>query len=469
MGIWFVLFCVIPPAVWWMLSSVMPRTGGDYVFASRALHPSLGFAASFGVTFALALTAIGASPLYGFALAAGQLEATGHILGMAAVTNAGTFIDPFGGGNKPAIYCLGFIVLIIGALFAITGKRLYNKVMWTIFFVGVVGLLVEVPILLTTSHATFVTDYANYYSGGVPGVLSSAAKAGYLPGWTYAASIAAVPLLLINYGPYLFMYNVAGEVKNSKKTYLYGAWGAIFLSAAIFFLLTFLLDRVVGLSFVEAWTAGPGGGYPPVVSALLAVVAPNLYLNIILAAVLLVGNIGFGYLGFAFASRPMFAWSFDRILPAKLSSVNEKFSSPIVAIIVTLAIALCGWTILVYTSFASVILDSLLIKFIGWGIVSLAAIVLPFTRKSIFERSEVNYKIGGLPIISILGTGSFLTFAYYVVNSITTKVFYHPTTAQGSFLIVLFGGAIIFYFIAAAYRKRQGIDISSAFLELPPE
>ncbi len=194
---------------------------------------------------------------------------------MAAVTNAGEFFDPFGTGSKMVIYVLGFIVLIIGALFAITGSRLYNKVMWAIFFVGVVGLAIEVPILLTTSHATFLADYAKYYAGGVPGVFSSAAKAGYLPGWTYAASIAAVPLLLINYGPYLFMYNVTGEVKNSKKTYLYGAWGAIFVSAAIFFLLTFLLDHVMGLSFVEAWTAGPGGGYAPVVSALLAVVYPT--------------------------------------------------------------------------------------------------------------------------------------------------------------------------------------------------
>ena len=133
-------------------------------------------------------------------------ETTGHLLGMAAVTNAGEFFDPFGTGSKMVIYVLGFIVLIIGALFAITGSRLYNKVMWAIFFVGVVGLAIEVPILLTTSHATFLADYAKYYAGGVPGVFSSAAKAGYLPGWTYAASIAAVPLLLINYGPYLFMY-----------------------------------------------------------------------------------------------------------------------------------------------------------------------------------------------------------------------------------------------------------------------
>ncbi len=95
--------------------------------------------------------------------------------------------------------------------------------------------------------------------------------------------------------------------------------------------------------------------------------------------------------------------------------------------------------------------------------------MLPFTRKSIFERSDVKYKVGGLPVISILGTASFLTFAYYIVNSIVTKVFYTPTTQQGSFLIVLFGGALVFYFIASAYRKRQGIDISSAFTELPPE
>lgn len=36
-------------------------------------------------------------------------------------------------------------------------------------------------------------------------------------------------------------------------------------------------------------------------------------------------------------------------------------------------------------------------------------------------------------------------------------------------IIVLYAIFIVGYFVAKAYRKRQGIDISLAFKEIPPE
>jgi basic amino acid/polyamine antiporter, APA family len=473
LSLWVVLFCLIPPFVWWMMTSVMPRTGGDYLFASRGLHPSLGFAASLGITFSVGLTAIGSAPLFAFALASAQLVTAGQVSGSAAATNLGNLLNPFVTGSaENVVWALGIVVLVVGALFAIVGTRFFNKVMWVIFAVGLLGLFIELPILLTTSRAAFDAAFTSYnavtYPQGVSSVFAAAAKAGYVPGTTLAASIAAVPLLFINFGPYYLMYNVAGEVKNARRSFLYGAWGAILLSAAVAFLLTFLLDRVMGLDFVEAYTVA-NSYFAPVVSSLLAYAVPNLAANVLLAIVLLVSNIGFGFLGFMFLSRPMLAWSFDRILPSKLSLVSSRFSSPVVAIIVTLVIAGTGWTLELYTTYAGVILDSLLIKFVGWAIVSLAAIVLPFTQRRLFEESGINYKVGGLPILSLAGLASFLVFAYFVANSITTTVFYTPTTDQGAFLIVLFGGAILYYFLARAYRRSQGIDLSVAFKELPPE
>jgi len=468
LSLWVVLFCLIPPFVWWMLTTVMPRTGGDYLFASRGLHPSLGFAASLGITFSVGLTAIGSAPLFALALGSAQLQTAGQVSGNGAATSLGNFLNPFVTGSaETTVWVLGVVILAIGALFAAVGTRFFNKVMWGIFIVGLLGLVIELPILLTTSKATFDAAYAAYNPGGVSAVFAAAAKDGYVRTTTLAASIAAVPLLFINFGPYYLMYNVAGEVKNARKSFLYGAWGAILLSAAMAFLLTFLLDRAVGLDFVEAYTVAYY--YAPVVSALLAYAVPNLGINVILAIVLLVSNIGFGFLGFMFLSRPMLAWSFDRILPSKLSLVNSRFGSPVVAIAVTLILAASGWTLELYTTYAGVILDSLLIKFVGWAIVSIAAIAIPFRQKKLFQESSVNYKVGGLPVLSIAGFASFLVFAYFVVNSITTTVFYTPTTDQGAFLIVLFGGAIVYYFLARAYRRRQGIDLSLAFKELPPE
>src|SRR5438874_9953103 len=37
------LFCILLALIFASLTSVMPRSGGDYVFTSRILHPSLGW------------------------------------------------------------------------------------------------------------------------------------------------------------------------------------------------------------------------------------------------------------------------------------------------------------------------------------------------------------------------------------------------------------------------------------------
>ena len=55
--LWAFLFAAVPALfaglAYAILSSAMPRAGGSYVFATRALNPYLGFVASFSQWFAL--------------------------------------------------------------------------------------------------------------------------------------------------------------------------------------------------------------------------------------------------------------------------------------------------------------------------------------------------------------------------------------------------------------------------------
>ena len=113
---------------------------------------------------------------------------------------------------------------------------------------------------------------------------------------------------------------------------------------------------------------------------------------------------------------------------------------------------------------------------------SLAAILLPYRRKALFESSLNTKRLFGLPRITLAGLLSLLALAAFVVSILsdpTSGVSLSRTVDAGAgvgipFKMFLFNvgvflsGAVV-YLITATIQKRRGIDISLAYRELPPE
>jgi sterol desaturase/sphingolipid hydroxylase (fatty acid hydroxylase superfamily) len=89
--------------------------------------------------------------------------------------------------------------------------------------------------------------------------------------------------------------------------------------------------------------------------------------------------------------------------------------------------------------------------------------------KSIFEQSPVAYRIGGIPVLSILGVLAAAFVAYLTYLFILDP--FAGATSTPSLVAITIGllAAIAIYFGAYAYRKKQGIDLNLLFREIPVE
>jgi amino acid transporter len=109
--------------------------------------------------------------------------------------------------------------------------------------------------------------------------------------------------------------------------------------------------------------------------------------------------------------------------------------------------------------------------FIQIAIVAISGIIFPFRRKDIFDRSPpaVTKKVGGVPLISILGIvalalSGWLVYAGFMPSYAGTL---NPTFVAFTFSVFIVGAII--YIIASVYRRKTGLPLEMTFTEVPPE
>ena len=468
LAVWAVIAIVIV-LLYWQLTSVMPRSGGDYVFISRVLSSPLGFVASF-LFFVAILISAGSGSYWAFSEAGTQLSFAGQVLGDKGIESLGNFLTPGVSGSPAALMAVGITILAVGAVLVIAGGRLFRIVVYSFFGYGVFTMLLVIAVFLTSSHADFVRAYDGYFQGGVAKVFSDAASADYSPGASLANLGAVVPLLFVSIGPYPVMQFVGGEIRRPHTSLLYGLVLAEGTSIAIWFGLTYMLDKVVGLPFIEAWAIQNGGGSPlsTVPTAFATVLNPSSLLLWLIVIGLFIGNIGWSWLSLVFISRLFLAWSFDRVMPQRLSQVSDRFHTPVNAIVLGAALALIPMYLQYFTSFISAQVNAIFFYSIVWFLAAVSAVLLPFTRRAVYESATVG-KRRGIPLISVLGAVAAALFAYLAYNSVANPaVGPFQTSAQvvvGAVILV----PVAIYALSYRYHKRRGVDLRLAQSQLPPE
>jgi len=478
---------------YWVVGLVMPRTGSDYVWVSRILHPSIGFAWAMiymVIIFLIAYAGEITSYAYAFSI---SLTTSGLVSNSASLTSAGAWWGGSGG-----TYLLALIFTGIFALFAIFGTRYIKGVIYISWIAAIVGMIVMWYILGTTSTTTFVHNWnsliaspsaypnANYSGLEQNGINMAQAAGAQTTATGFNGLLIALPLasLFLFGGNYVNAF--AGEIKNVRKTVPIALFLSLLFGIIYWSVTSTLTLQTVGASWMQhvGYTYNNGGcsclvtaPFPPSQPLVLAVAAyGNNALIYLMFTTYLVGSIAPLFAYFWIPSKYFFAWSFDRVIPNKFASIYERFHTPWLAIIAVVAMAIVFSIPYAFYGWASTFTVGTVIWGILYVIPGIAVTIFPFVKKDLFERSPgfVKSKIGGLPIVSLIGIATTIGFAYLGYIGLSNALY--GGGAVGVFntftyelLIAIVVAGFVIYIASYYYHKSHGIDLSLAFKEIPPE
>jgi len=362
----------------------------------------------------------------------------------------------------------GLVILAIGTALVVAGGRAFKLTIYTFFGYGAFAMLLVLWIFLTSNHAQFVTSYSSHFQGGVTKVMQDAASKGYMPGATLSNLGGVVPLLFVSIGPYPVMQFVGGEIRNPRRSLLYGLVLGELVSIGIWFGLTYLLDSLVGIPFIEAWTVV--NNYSATVpTAFTTVINPSSILLWLIVVGLFIGNIGWSWLALVFISRLFLAWSFDRVIPEGFAHVSDRFHTPSLAIIAGAFIVVIPMYLQFFTSFITAQVNAIFLYSVVWFLAAVSAIVLPFARRSLFEAATGEKKGRGFPLISLLGIVGACLFAYLGFNSIANPAVGSFETPAQIFTAAIVLIPVAIYAVSFWYNRRRGIDMRLLHSQIPPE
>lgn len=455
-----------------MFSAIMPRTGSEYVFLSRTFHPAIGFMASFAAATSQSFwVGIGGYWISQYVLGP-LLSSYGAVTGNATIASIGAWAS-----DPQTHFIFGTVFVILVAALNIRGLRAYLRFQDINWIIGALTGLLLIVIFLFASSSAFQTGFDRYAAAtGIPtyqGTLDLAAESGMPTGFSVTDTLGIIPIIWLIAWASTY---IGGEVRTPVRTQLRATVGGMLLYAGIALGLFFAISRPVTTEFNQAltWLSYNYAGDQtvelyPVFILYAGVLIDNLALFLLVGAGLVLWSYLWIPSAMLIATRAMFAWSFDRVMPDKLSEVHPRYNSPWVAVIV---VAVIGelFLILYHVGVFKFLTPALAYYFVFW-LVSLCGVLFPYLRRTrpLLEGSSVDWRVAGIPVMAICGLVGLVYFTIGLYLMLTNDLLFLNTPEQLLTTGLQFGVPLVLFFIVREYRRRQGLPIDAAFREIPPE
>lgn len=471
-------------------AAAMPRSGGDYVYVSRALHPFLGwllgwsqgmwliffwigFNAWFALTFAVpvALSTIGA--------------ATGQSGWIAASNNLLSSFPVLGITTQWWVLVFGLLINIGFAVLLILGGQSFWR--WQKVFFLLAGLSVILAFVLLLFDGGNIQNAWNAFAAqnkGLPfsQVIPTAVKHGYtLPGgFSLTDTLLMLPWVFFVVGYAQGSAQIGGEVRQAARNQYLAMVGGVLVNGLILALLVIAFTQAVGVNWIGS--VGFLNSNNPTLLNLPGNLSPsfNFIVSLLTGNVLVPLLIGIGFVFWALmgtplselqATRYMLAWAVDRMVPSPLGDVNERFHSPVKAIAFCTVTGTLALIALVTIPQAS-LLGALLAQIGAFILVSIAGIVFPYRLKHVWE-SAGGHRLFGIPSVALAGIGGVIVLgslmALFIFNSTINSTFGVTAQLSLSFMIGVVVVGVLWYIGAYFLNRSRGINVGLAYREIPPE
>ncbi|HYT30013.1 MAG TPA: APC family permease [Actinomycetota bacterium] len=471
-------------------AAAMPRSGGDYVFVSRALHPFVGWLLSFSQGAWLIFFWVGFNAWFALVFAAPvALSTIGAATGHAVWTHASDHLLKqyafLGLHTQWLVILFGSIINVgFGALLIFGGQSYWRWQKVAFLFAGGSILLAILYMLFRGSSIPAAWDHFVSSSGGLRfGQIIPAAKAnGYAGagGFSLRDTLLMLPWVFFVVGYAQGSAQIGGEVKRAARNQYLAMVGGVLVNGAVLALLVILFTHAVGTNWVGSLgflsnnapdKLGLPGGILPGFNFIISLLTSNVFILLFIGIGFVMWALNGTPLSELQATRYMLAWSLDRTVPPAVGEVSDRYHTPVKAIVFATITGEVALVMLTVNASAS-LLGALLAQILAFIVVSVAGIVFPYRLKDVWE-SAGGRRIAGVPAVALAGIGGVLVLGsmmlMFILNSTVNATFAVTRRLSLAFMIGVVAVGVVWYVAAYLVNRSKGVDLGLVYREIPPE
>jgi len=168
----------------------------------------------------------------------------------------------------------------------------------------------------------------------------------------------------------------------------------------------------------------------------------------------------------------IFAAAFDRVLPERAARVSGRGVPWTALLLIMVPGVIVSYLYSYVTGFSKLTLDASLVIAVTFFGTAIAATILPWWKKDIYEKSPIaRYAIGPLPVISIAGAITTIFLGWVIYEWLWNPLYGIgiSNTQSIQFLAAIYVIAAVVYVVARVVRRQQGIDLDAIHAEIPAE